>query len=91
MADPKQQISLPAAAFFNVMRVSHTPTEFFFELSQMAGDQPGVAQLISRVVTTPQHAKSILDALRENILKYEEKHGEIRMPKVSPAAKKDLQ
>ena len=55
MADPKQQTLLPAAAFFNVMRVSHTPTEFFFELSQMAGDQPGVAQLISRVVTMPQH------------------------------------
>ncbi len=91
MADPKQQTLLPAAAFFNAMRVSHTPTEFFFELSQVAGDQPEVAQLISRVVTTPQHAKSTLDALRENIRKYEEKHGQIRMPKVSPAAKKDLQ
>ncbi len=73
---PKQ----PPAQFFNVLRVSHTPREFFFMLGQGGGSQSPEAQLIAHVVTTPQHTKAIMQALRENIEKYEAKYGEIPEP-----------
>jgi hypothetical protein len=44
---------------------------------------PGAAEvsLFSRVAVSPQHAKLLLNLLRENVEKYEEKFGEIPVPK----------
>jgi len=75
MADPKET-SLPAAQFFNVLRVSHNAREFFLDLGQTAS-QPGVADLLGRFVTTPSHLKQIAAVLTENVRKYEEKFGTI--------------
>ncbi|MEG2666520.1 MAG: DUF3467 domain-containing protein, partial [Bacteroidales bacterium] len=43
---------------------------------------PGVpkAQVKSRIILTPQHAKRLLRALSDNVRKYEEKFGEISEP-----------
>ena len=88
MADPKDTI-LPPAKYFNLMRVSHSAREFFFELAQ-AGQAPGIASLVERVVTSPAHAKAMLKAMAENILKYEQQFGEI--PEDEPAkTEKEIQ
>ncbi len=83
MADPKPRTApAPVAQFFNVMQVRHTSREFFFDFGQFAGRaSPGAefqeVTLISSLVTTPTHAKAILDTLKVNLRKYEEKFGEI--------------
>lgn len=37
------------------------------------------AQVVSRVIMTPEHAKRLLLALSDNISKYESQNGEIRL------------
>ncbi len=90
MSDPKPAPfplppALPPAQYFNVMRVSHTAGEFFFDLAQYTGEGGTAASLVGRLVTSPQHAKAMLDALSENVEKYESAFGEIRAlaPRVS--------
>ena len=43
---------------------------------------PGLqkAQVRSRVILAPEHAKRLLAALQENIMRYEQNFGPIRMP-----------
>ncbi len=84
MTDAKQMPPsvLPPAAFVNHMRVAHTGTEFFFDFAQASqqADTSGAfvaAQLVARLVMTPQHAKAMLGALKENLAKYELAYGEI--------------
>jgi len=59
------------------MVVRHTNEEFYLEFGQV---HPNVqaALMFSRLVTTPEHAKRILFALKENIEKYEKVFGEIK-------------
>jgi len=35
--------------------------------------------VLSRIITTPQHAKMLMKALEENIKKFESRFGEIRL------------
>lgn len=66
------------AVFANVARVRHTAAEFYLDFAQLSLDQPGAASLVSALVMTPQHTKLLVQALEENIAKYEEVHGEIK-------------
>jgi hypothetical protein len=79
MADPKPP-QMPPASYFNHMQVSHNQNEFFFHFGQLSTQQPGVAHLLQAMVTSPTHAKAMFKALRDNIEKYESKHGEICEP-----------
>ena len=77
MADPKS-VPPPPSPYANLMQVSHTSREFFFSFAQTAPESPkGMAQLVSRVITSPGHAKAMLRALEGNIQKYEDQFGEI--------------
>ena len=65
MADQQIPSQRPPAQFFNIMQVSHTPREFFFILGQSQGSQAPdqgyvEVQVISNVVTTPQHGLAVL-------------------------------
>ncbi len=82
MADPDTSMQgATEPRFTNLARVRHTSTEFYLDFARLALDQPGVANLVSALVMTPQHAKALVEALRVNISKYEAKHGAIRAPK----------
>jgi hypothetical protein len=59
------------------MQVRHTRTEFFLQFGQSSVERAGVAHLVDSLVTTPSHAKAILNALRTNIERYEERFGPI--------------
>ena len=62
--------------FANLALIAHTPTEFVFDFAQL---MPGVPQanVVSRIVVTPDQAKKILGALQNNIGQYEQKYGTI--------------
>ena len=55
---------------------------------------PGVpkAQVKSRVILAPEHAKRLLAALQENVMRYEKEFGPIRIPsqQEAPIAPFDL-
>jgi hypothetical protein len=62
--------------FANLALIAHTPTEFVLDFAQL---MPGVPQanVVARVVVTPDQAKKILGALQNNIGQYEQKFGTI--------------
>lgn len=63
--------------YSNLAIITHSPSEFIIDFVKM---MPGVpkAKVKSRIILTPQHAKRLFKALRENISKFESIHGEIR-------------
>jgi len=63
--------------YSNSMLVTHTPEEFIMDWLL---NSPTGAQLVSRVVVSPAHMKRILTALADNLRKFEEKFGAIKMP-----------
>ncbi len=62
--------------YSNLALISHSPAEFIIDFTRIV---PGVpkTKVYSRIIMTPQHAKSFLKAMQENIKKYEEQFGEI--------------
>ncbi len=64
--------------YSNLAIITHSPAEFIIDFTRML---PGVpkTRVYARVIMTPQHAKSLLRALDENIKKYEAQFGEIKI------------
>lgn len=64
--------------YSNLALITHSPAEFVIDFTRML---PGVpkTKVYARVIMTPQHAKSLLRALEENIKKYESQFGEIKI------------
>ncbi len=89
---PQRQlkVELPAglsAVYSNAVMVSQTNTEIVLDFIQILPNDPR-ARVQSRVVMTPTSAKAFLNALRQNLERYEQKHGEIEVPAV-PASLAD--
>jgi hypothetical protein len=63
--------------------VAHSNSEFVIDFIRL---MPGVpkAKVKSRVVVTPEHAKRLLNALKDNINKYESNFGPIKQSDESP-------
>jgi hypothetical protein len=85
MSQPPQRqlkIELPAslsAVYSNAVMVSQTHTEIVLDFLQILPNDPR-ARVQSRVVMTPAGAKAFLNALRQNLERYEQKYGEIEVP-----------
>jgi hypothetical protein len=64
--------------YSNLALISHSPGEFVVDFTRVL---PGVpkTKVYARIVMTPQHAKSFLQALQENVGKYESQFGEIKI------------
>ena len=64
--------------YANFAIINHTPAEFVLDFARIF---PGVpkAKIQTRIIMTPQHAKSLARALQENIEKYETGFGEIKI------------
>lgn len=58
--------------YSNLAVISHTDREFIFDFFLRFRDQ---GQLVSRIVTSPAHAKEFVKALNDNIQKYEKRFG----------------
>jgi hypothetical protein len=64
--------------YSNLVLITHSPAEFVFDFARMLPGKPK-AKVYTRIIKAPQHAKSFLLALQDNIRKYEEQHGEIKL------------
>jgi hypothetical protein len=65
--------------YANLAMIAHSNSEFILDFIRL---MPGVpkAKVKARIILTPEHAKRLLDALRENISRYEEAYGGINDP-----------
>jgi len=64
--------------YSNIVRIGHSPYEFMIDFGQFQPEGKR-AFMDVRIITSPQHAKAILKALKDNIAIYEEKHGTINL------------
>lgn len=63
--------------YCNLAIITHSSSEFVLDFVRV---MPGIpkAKVKSRVVLTPEHAKRLLMALKDNIAKFEAIHGKIK-------------
>ena len=63
--------------YSNLAIITHSTSEFVLDFVRV---MPGVpkAEVKSRVILTPEHAKRLLNALKDNIEKYEKMHGPVK-------------
>ena len=63
-------------SYSNLVMIAHSPEEFILDFIRV---MPGVpkARVKSRIIVSPQHAKRLLNALADNISRYERAYGEI--------------
>jgi len=65
--------------YSNLAIISHSQSEFVVDFIRLVPNVPK-AKVKSRVILTPHHAKRLLKALNENIIKYENQYGVIDEP-----------
>lgn len=63
--------------YCNLAIINHSVSEFVVDFVKV---MPGVpkSKVKSRIILTPQHAKRLLKALNDNVVRFEKKHGEIK-------------
>jgi uncharacterized protein (DUF1778 family) len=63
--------------YSNLAILNHSVSEFVVDFVNI---MPGVpkSKVKSRIILTPQHAKRLLKALNENVVRFEKAHGEIK-------------
>ncbi len=74
--------------YTNLAAINHSDNEFIFDFIFLQPQAPK-AKVRSRLILSPKHAKRFLNALQENIRRYEDKFGKIEESN-SPAADIDL-
>ena len=87
MAENNQRLQIelkPEVAegtYSNLAILTHSSSEFVADFVQM---MPGMqkAQVRSRIIMAPEHAKRLLMALQDNVQKYEKQFGPIRLTQV---------
>jgi len=63
--------------YSNLAVITHSSSEFVIDFIRV---MPGIpkAEVKSRIILTPEHAKRLMLALTDNISKFEKVHGEIK-------------
>jgi len=62
--------------YSNFVVVTHSPAEFVIDFTRILPGLPK-AKVHSRIIMAPPHVKSFMLALKDNIIKFEKKYGEI--------------
>lgn len=91
MADEKKKnqlnIELPEEVaegiYSNLAIISHSHSEFIVDFIRMVPNVPK-AKVKARMILTPQHAKRLLKALNDNVVKFEKQFGAIKGPDQPP-------
>ena len=81
---PSQEIQLRVriddavaeGVYVNFGSIVHNRSEFILDLGRIVPGKPEV-KILTRVLTTPLHAKQLCRALTQNIEQYEKSYGEI--------------
>ncbi len=84
MEDKKQiqfniEPEIGKGTYANLALITHSTAEFVLDFASLL---PGMqkANVVSRVVLAPEHAKRLLMALQDNVFKYEQQFGKIQIP-----------
>lgn len=85
MDEKKQQLDIELSrevaqgTYSNLAIISHSTSEFIVDFIRI---MPGVpkAELKSRIILTPEHAKRLMLALQDNIRNFEMNNGRINLP-----------
>jgi len=80
----KNQISIELSeeigqgVYSNLAIITHSSSEFILDFVRI---MPGIpkAQVKSRIILTPEHAKRLVSALKDNLSKYEAVHGPVKI------------
>ena len=63
--------------YSNLAIINHSVSEFVVDFVNIMPGKPK-ANVKSRIILTPQHAKRLLKALQDNVIRFEKNHGEIK-------------
>ena len=69
--------------YSNYALVSHSISEFVLDFAKVMPGMPK-GKIKSRIILTPDHAKRVLAALKDNIARYEAVFGEIKERRDNP-------
>jgi hypothetical protein len=83
MEDQKKKLNIELkeevaqGVYSNLAIITHSSSEFVLDFVRV---MPGIpkAEVKSRMILTPEHAKRLLHALKDNIQKFESVHGKIK-------------
>ena len=84
MEQPKNQLNIelsPEIAegiYSNLAIISHSSSEFVVDFIRIMPGTPK-ANVKSRIILTPEHAKRLLMVMEENVAKYEAQNGKIKV------------
>lgn len=87
--DKEQQLNIELTeemaegVYSNLAIITHSNTEFVLDFIRV---MPGVpkAKVKSRIILTPEHAKRLMHALKDNLSKYEAQNGAINAHEEPP-------
>ncbi len=65
--------------YSNLVFIAHSPSEVILDFARALPGLPK-ARVYARIIMTPQHAKSLLLALEQNLKTYEGQFGVIKLP-----------
>ena len=65
--------------YSNLVFIAHSASEVILDFARALPGLPK-AKVYARVILTPQHAKSLLMALEQNLKNYETQFGAIKLP-----------
>jgi len=74
--DVELNAEIAEGSYSNLVMISHSQSEFVMDFIVMLPGMPK-AKVQSRIILTPEHAKGLLAALKENIDIYENNFGKI--------------
>lgn len=81
------QLELPQdiaqGEYANFAIITHSSSDFILDFARILPGLPK-ATVKSRVILAPEHAKRLLQALNENIMRYENEFGRIQIPNQEP-------
>ena len=81
---PQQQINIELGEkeaegiYANLAMIIHSPTEIIIDFARVMPRMPK-SKVLSRIIMTPMHAKLLLRSLSDNIKKFENQFGEIKV------------
>jgi hypothetical protein len=82
MKEIKIEISpeLKMGTYSNTVRISHTPFEFVIDFGRTTPEEAELIKIVQRIVMSPQHTLAFMQALEENVRRYEAQFGPLRAP-----------
>jgi len=84
MNQPQKQINIELGEkesegiYSNLALITHSPSEFIIDFARVLPGTPK-SKVYARIVMTPQHIRMLQNALEENVKKYENRFGKIKL------------